>query len=253
MAVAPSTVGLNGGAEPETVGLTGGAVPTYTSLGGTGTTQLHNVQSESQEEDAIYVVFDFIVQLPAETLKENDNLKNAIKECVDCQEEQIRDLTLKDLQGRTRVNGKIYTDNWELPQLQKKLTSIIPDHLLSSSIQRVCQLESRPLISRFYYKTSKELKKKEEEAERRKQSGSVQIDDFRTPKPEAGGQAPLSITNGDDAPEALRQKTPMKKRKGKAPGSASMESENHETTGTRQQRERDQAEQSNQNGCCVVL
>merc|ERR1719245_1596332 len=76
---------------------------------------------------------------------------------------QIRDLVLKEIMEgkRSRVKGKIYTDDWELPMLQKKFDSIISDHLLSSNIQRVCQLEDRPLISRFFSKTSREIRAKE--------------------------------------------------------------------------------------------
>jgi len=273
------------------VGLKGGddSQPTFVALGGgsggsspNGTsTHMNNVPSQSREE---FITFDFIVNLSMDklaatygvddddekqTVNDNDEgpetVKIAMKECLDCEVDQIRDLVLKEIitGERSRVRGKIFTDDWELPMLHKRFKKIIPDHLLSSSIKRVCRLPDRPQISRFSYKTSAELK------EKRKMT-----DDLRSEKMTATKivvTKPLMTTSGgsnedgdrDEPSDWQRQKTPMKKRAGKEPGSTSLQStasqdgDGDEVEGAIQRRRRREIEQNQSNYCickrCVVL
>jgi len=252
MTDAPAHVGLKGGDNTvTTTGLTGGsAQPTFVSLGGSGGA-IDSQSSGGSCDEEIYIKFDFIVQLSANILEEKDNIKTAIKDCVDCNMEQIQDFSMREIQrGRTKVKGKIYTDNWELPMLDKKFKSIISDHLLSSQIQRVCELEDRPLISRFFAKSSREIQAKELRKSSDAIPGKANLDDHRI---EAGAakiaSKPLAKLEVSDGPEPNmdRQKTPMNKR-AKEPGSASLDSESGQNTVGRRTRN----EQSNQ-GCCVVL
>jgi len=154
----------------------------------------------------------------------HENVKVAIKECVDCEIEQIRELVLKKItDDRSRVKGKISTDDWELPMLQKRFKSIIPDHLLSTNIQRICNLEDRPQISRFSYKTSVELK------EKRKTTDDLRSEKKPTATKIVVTKPMMTTENGHEEPPAPsnweRQKTPMKKRAGREPGSMDSEKE----------------------------
>merc|ERR1712083_1191852 len=148
---------------------------------------------------------------------------------------------------RTRVKGKIYTDDWELPMLQKKFKSIISEHGLSSNIQRVCQLEDRPLISRFFSKTSREVRAKEAG-----QSASpVTEHSAKTMIPVHTPKSTLNTEDEGGGHDLDRQKTPMKKRVGKAPGSASLEHDDDVTDPRlKQRRQRDEENQTNQ--VCAV-
>jgi len=184
----------------------------------------------------------------------HENVKVAIKECVDCEIEQIRELVLKKItDDRSRVKGKISTDDWELPMLQKRFKSIIPDHLLSTNIQRICNLEDRPQISRFSYKTSVELK------EKRKTTDDLRSEKKPTATKIVVTKPMMTTENGHEEPPAPsnweRQKTPMKKRAGREPGSTSLVDE--DTEGAMQRRRRREIEQNQSNYCickrCVVL
>merc|ERR1712129_597800 len=154
--------------------------------------------------------------------------------------EQIRDLVLKEIISgkRTRVKGKICTDDWELPMLQKKFKSIISEHALSSNIQRVCQLEDRPLISRFFSKTSREVRAKEagQSASPHTEKTVVSVNAVAISTKPTEETNTRTDTNDDvnDTREGNRldfdrQKTPMKKRSGKSPGSASLEHDYEDT------------------------
>merc|ERR1712173_403174 len=92
-------------------------------------------------------------------LESDDNLKNAIAKSVDCELKQIIDLKINEIDVDCRVNGKISTDDWELPMLQKKFQKIISDRILSGHLQTICALEDRPNIRRFFCKSSNEKKK----------------------------------------------------------------------------------------------
>ena len=112
-----------------------------------------------------YITYDFFVKASDEVLSMNDNLKNAIKQSVDCELEQIQDLNIKEIDDGSskkecRVSGKVYTDDWELPMLQKKFQKIISERVLSGNLQKICQLEDRPMIRRFFCKTSRDINKK---------------------------------------------------------------------------------------------
>lgn len=112
-----------------------------------------------------YITYDFFVKASEQTLSLNDNLKNAIKLSVDCELEQIQDLNIKEIDDGSskkecRVSGKVYTDDWELPMLQKKFQKIISERVLSGNLQKICQLEDRPMIRRFFCKTSRDINKK---------------------------------------------------------------------------------------------
>eukprot|EP00486_Rosalina_sp_Unknown_P009691 CAMPEP_0201593066 /NCGR_PEP_ID=MMETSP0190_2-20130828/190789_1 /ASSEMBLY_ACC=CAM_ASM_000263 /TAXON_ID=37353 /ORGANISM="Rosalina sp." /LENGTH=311 /DNA_ID=CAMNT_0048052119 /DNA_START=118 /DNA_END=1053 /DNA_ORIENTATION=+ len=132
---------------------------TYVKLGGghQKTLSLNNAEE--------YITYDFFVKASEEVLSTNDNLKNAIKESVDCNLEQIQDLNIKEIDDGSskkecRVSGKVYTDDWELPMLQKKFQKIISERVLSGNLQQICQLEDRPMIRRFFCKTSRDINKK---------------------------------------------------------------------------------------------
>merc|ERR1719273_2323430 len=94
---------------------------TYVVLGG-GNGQ-KSVSSKLAPEQ--FVQFDFMVTLSKNVLESDGNLKDAISKSVDCETNQIADLKITEIEDASnkklsRVNGKIYTDDWELPMLQKK-------------------------------------------------------------------------------------------------------------------------------------
>jgi len=132
--------------------------PTYAKLSGHQKT----LSLQNSEE---YITFDFIVTTSKDVLSDNDNLQNAIKKSVDCEIEQIHDLSITEIEDgsskkQCRVKGKIFTDDWELPMLQKKFQKIISDRVLSGNLQNICKLEDRPMIRRFFCKTSRDIEKK---------------------------------------------------------------------------------------------
>eukprot|EP01084_Bolivina_argentea_P188696 324752_1 len=129
--------------------------PAYAALSGAQ----KSLSAGTAEE---YITFDFLVTLSEAILSSDNHLANAIKESVDCEVEQIRDLTITEIDDgsknkTSRVKGKIHTDDWELPMLQKKFQSIISDRVLSGNLQSICELEDRPMIRRFFCKTSQQL------------------------------------------------------------------------------------------------
>eukprot|EP00484_Ammonia_sp_Unknown_P012479 CAMPEP_0197056244 /NCGR_PEP_ID=MMETSP1384-20130603/81159_1 /TAXON_ID=29189 /ORGANISM="Ammonia sp." /LENGTH=242 /DNA_ID=CAMNT_0042490147 /DNA_START=58 /DNA_END=786 /DNA_ORIENTATION=- len=138
--------------------------PKYANLKGE-----HKSLSVGNHEE--YITFDFMVTVSASVLHTANNLQHAIGESVDCELDQIQDLKITEIDdgARTRtsrVNGKIYTDDWELPMLEKKFQKIISDRVLSGNLQRIAQLEDRPMIRRFFCKTSREQHKQERKQSR---------------------------------------------------------------------------------------
>merc|ERR1712154_647687 len=187
----------------------------------------------------------------------DDNVKRSMAQCVDCQMSQIGELALKEIMSgkRTRVRGQIRTDDWELPMLQKKFQRIISEHALSTNLQRVCQLEDRPLISRFFSKSSREIRAKEAGHSASPHTEKTTTHRVHTSERINSSHATTDRTNRNDldaedeggGPAYDRQKTPMKKRAGKLPGSASLEHDYEDSTDSRmterRQREEDQTHQ----------
>merc|ERR1712154_535295 len=122
----------------------GGAINSNSSASSTVTNKSNDAQSHP------FVSFDFMVKLSKNALETDDNLKNAISKSVDCGLKQIKDLRITEIDVDCRVNGKISTDDWELPMLQKKFQKIISDRILSGHLQNICALEDRPNIRRFF-------------------------------------------------------------------------------------------------------
>ena len=90
-----------------------------------------------------------------------------------------------------RVSGKIFTDDWELPMLQKKFQKIISERVLSGNLQNICQLEDRPMIRRFFCKTSRDMKNKKRNVGIHKLKTSASL---RTLKDETTPTDPAIIT-----------------------------------------------------------
>eukprot|EP01084_Bolivina_argentea_P160888 280128_1 len=136
------------------------SAPTYAQLGG----QHQSLDMNAGNEE--YITFDFMVSLSSSLLTTNNNLQLAIKQSVDCELNQIKNLSINEIDNgnkkECRVRGKVYTDDWELTMLQKKFQKIISDRVLSGNLQSICELDDRPTIRRFYCKTSKQLTEQNE-------------------------------------------------------------------------------------------
>lgn len=205
------------------------------------TVQLKNIADENKENVATYaclsgvekklsyknseeyITFDFIVTLPSNILTETDNLKNGIKQSVDCEIEQIRNLKITEIDDgsrnkTTRVNGKIYTDDWELPMLHKRFQKIISDRVLSGNLQKICDLDERPMIRRFWCKTSQQQNKNNNNNDNDKKQKNnlgqlVTTQSLRTLKDDTAIQDPTKVE-------------PIKKPKGKVNESVSISDNN---------------------------
>ena len=171
---------------------------TYVVLGGSNN-QKRSVSSKHSAEQ--FVSFDFMVTLPKNLLESDDNLKRSISKSVDCDLNQLTELHITQMddasnKSLSRVNGKIYTDDWELPMLQKKFQKIISDRVLSGHLQTICSLEDRPRIRRFFCKTSQELNLKNNLKLRMEQTDSVssQLEENNISPSDAGTTSPQSTS-----------------------------------------------------------
>merc|ERR1711933_164821 len=193
----------------------------------------NSVSSKLSEQ---FVSFDFMVTLSKNILESDDNLKNAISQSVDCEIGQIAELKITEMNDGTnkslcRVNGKIFTDDWELPMLQEKFQKIISDRVLSGHLQNYCSLEDRPNIRRFFCKSSQEILEKNRrsnltlEKHQRVESNSASTSALGG---NAGGNSSISALEMKETPNRITSTSPIEE-------------------------ERVPSQSDKSDGCCIVM